>query len=93
MPLVSVSSEICCEGEKNMTAQDVITIRLTIKYDLLKENEVPGYICSSRYPFLKKHNWYLMIVDAATKEKVVQIEKVIANEKNEAKFEMKQRFG
>jgi len=93
MPLVSVSSEISCEGEKNMTAQDVITIRIKIQYDNLKENEVPGYVCSKRFPFLKKHNWYLMIVDAATKEKVVQIEKVIANETNVAKFEMKQRFG
>ena len=34
-----------------------------------------------------------MITDAQTKEKVLQVEKVIANEKNEAKFEMKQRFG
>ena len=34
-----------------------------------------------------------MIVDQQTKERVVQIEKIIANEKNEAIFEMKQRFG
>ena len=76
-----------------MTAVDVITIRVVLKYDLLGEDECPGWVCSKKYPFLKKHNWYIVIVDQQTKEKVIQIEKIIANEKNEAKYEMKQRFG
>jgi len=63
MPLVSITHEALCEGEKNMTAVDVITIRVVLKYDLLKEGEIPGWVCSKKYPFLKKHNWYIVIVD------------------------------
>jgi hypothetical protein len=93
MPLVTSRYEVLCDGEKNMTAQDVITIRIVLKYDNLKEDQYPGWVFSQKYPFLKKHQWYIMIVDQQTKERVVQIEKIIATEKNEAVFEMKQRFG
>ena len=93
LPIVSIDSACSCEGERNMTAQDVITIRVNVKYDMLEEGQIPGWVCSKKYPFLKKHNWYIMIVDAQTKERVLQIEKVIANTTNSCKFEMKQRFG
>ena len=93
MPIVSLSSEVFCDGERNMTQNDVITIRVTLKYDFLKDDETPGWVHSHKYPYLKKHNWYIMIVDAQTKERVMQLDKVIANDGNEAKFEMKQRFG
>ena len=38
MPIVSVESEVFCLGEKLMTAQDVISIKITVKYDFLQEN-------------------------------------------------------
>ena len=37
LPIVSLESEVFCDGERNMTANDVITIRVTIKYDFLEE--------------------------------------------------------
>ena len=58
----------------------------------MDEKTAPGYVCSKKYPFLKKHAWYVIITDAA-KERLIQIEKIIAVEGNKAIFEMKQRFG
>lgn len=62
-------------------------------YDNYKEEETPGYVCSMAYPFLKRANWYFVIVDAKTKENVIQIERLPLREGNSCKFEMKQKFG
>lgn len=64
-----------------------------MKYDNLPEDQGPGYVHSNNYPFLKRSNWYFVIVDAQTKEKVIQVERIMAKDSNCAKFEMKQRFG
>merc|ERR1712127_643775 len=72
---------------------DAITLKFTIKYDLLEENEYPGYVCSLRYPFLKKSAWHLLVTDGQTKEKLVIHNKMLVKGKNEATFEMKRRFG
>ena len=93
MPLVSVESKIEVVGESTITASDIISFTFNIKYDNLPEDQGPGYIHSEAYPFIKKSNWYIIIVDAQTKENIVQIERVQATGSNVAKFEMKQRFG
>lgn len=93
MPLVSVSSKVWVEGEETITASDIISFEIKIVYDNLNDKQTPGYVCSKNYPFIKKSNWYIVIVDAQTKENVVQIERLQAKDNNECKFEMKQRFG
>lgn len=81
------------EGESTITASDIISFTINIKYDQLPETVGPGYIHSANYPFVKKSNWYIVIVDAQTKENVIQIERLQAVDTNVCKFEMKQRFG
>jgi len=93
MPLISVSAEAYTEGEEKMTSTDAITLKFTLKYDNLQEKEVPGYVCSEKFPFLKKQNWTLIFVDGKTKETIIAIEKLRAAEGNSATFELKQRFG
>ena len=93
MPLVTVSSKVSVEGESTITASDIITFVIEIKYDQLPEKVGPGYVCSKNYPFVKKSNWYICICDAQTKENVIQVERLQAVDSNVCKFEMKQRFG
>ena len=94
LPLVSVTSKVEVEGESTITASDIISFKIDIKYDLLPESHGPGYIHSQNYPFLKRSNWYIVIVDSQTKENVIQIERLVSKpESNMVKFEMKQRFG
>ena len=64
MPLVSVSQKVEVEGESSITASDIISFTIDIKYDLLDEKHGPGYIHAANYPFVKKSNWYIVIVDA-----------------------------
>jgi len=92
MPLVSVESKVETEGEKTITASDIISFTISVKYDNLPATQTPGYIHSEQYPFIKRSNWYFVIVDARTKENVIQIERLQAKG-NVCKFEMKQRFG
>jgi len=94
LPLVTASYKVEVEGEETITASDVISFCISLKYDNLPEDQSPGYICSIAYPYLKRSNWYFVIVDAATKENVIQVERLQCDEgKNVCKFEMKQRFG
>jgi len=91
---VSVTSTVECEGEKVITAVDVVTFKIELTYENLDEKVGPGYICSRNYHFLKKSNWYICIVDAATKENVIQVERLVTNaDSNKVTFEMKQRLG
>jgi len=95
MPVISCEAKVHTEGEKIITAQDVITFDIQVTYDFLSKDEKPGYVCSKKYPFLKKHSWYVILTDARTKETVIHFEKISVKEDdgNVAKFEMKQRFG
>ncbi len=89
MPLVSVTQKVEVEGESSITASDIISFTIDIKYDLLEEKNGPGYVCSKNFPFVKKSSWYIVIVDAQTKENVIQVEKLQAVDSNVCKFEMK----
>jgi len=71
LPLVTVSNTVEVEGEATITASDIISFEIKITYDNLSKDQCPGYVCSKSYPFIKKSNWYIVIVDAATKENVV----------------------
>jgi len=94
MPLVTVTSKVECEGEKVITAVDIVTFKITITYDQLPEKTGPGYVCSRNYPFLKRSNWYVCIVDSNTKENLIAIERLIPSaDSNEVTYEMKQRLG
>ena len=46
MSLVSVKNKVQVEGEKTITASDIITFEISITYDNLPEKMGPGYICS-----------------------------------------------
>lgn len=93
MPLITVTSKVEVEGETTMTASDIISIKIEVKYDNLPEKQGPGYVVSQAYPFLKKHQWHIIVTDAQTRENIVQAERIHAEDDNVAKFEMKQRFG
>lgn len=93
MPVVSVHQKVETAGEKTITASDIISFEIWCEYENLAKEECPAYVHSNNYPFLKKSQWYFVIVDARTKENVIQVESVMAREGNVAKFEMKQRFG
>ena len=94
MPIVSVKSSVECEGEPVITAVDVVTFKIELTYDNLDEKTGPGYVYSKNYHFLKKSNWYICIVDAATKNNVIQVERLVTKaDCNKVVFEMKQRLG
>jgi hypothetical protein len=92
MPLISVTAEAFTEGEEKITATDVVSLKFTLKYDLLDEKDTPGYVCARKFPFLKRQNWNLIFVDK-TKENIIAVEKLLPKDGNTAKFELKQRFG
>ena len=93
MPLVTVSSKVFVEGEKTITASDIISFEILIEYENIPKGSAPGYVCSKNYPFLKRPFWYIVIVDGATRMNVIQVERLQADGENFAKFEMKQRMG
>lgn len=93
MPVISVSAKAFTEGEEKMTATDAITLKFQLKYDLLGEKDTPGYVCSKKFPFIKRQNWSLIFVDGKTKENIIAIEKILPKDGNTAEFELKQRFG
>ena len=89
LPLVSVSAKAFTEGEEKMTATDAITLKFELKYDKFNEDETPGYVCSRKFPFLKKQSWTLIFVDGKTKENIIAIEKITPKDGNTATFELK----
>ena len=46
MPLITVTSKVEVEGETTMTASDIISIKIEVKYDNLPEKQGPGYVVS-----------------------------------------------
>lgn len=95
MPLITATGNCFVKDEKVITAPDVITFEIVIKYDLFEPTNQPGWVCAKRFPFLKHHNWYIIFCDGKIKENVIQMEKIKAKETdgNVVKFEMKQRIG
>ena len=76
MPLVTVSSKVFVEGEKTITASDIISFEILIEYENIPKGSAPGYVCSKNYPFLKRPFWYIVIVDGATRMNVIQVERL-----------------
>jgi hypothetical protein len=56
--------------EKNICASDYIKVEFRIKHEHLTKDEQEGYVYSRNYPYLKKHAWHIVMVDAQTGEKV-----------------------
>ena len=76
MPVVTVANKVHVEGEETITASDVITFTITVTYDNLPSDCCPGYIYSENYPFIRRSYWYIVIVDAQTKQNVIQVERL-----------------
>jgi hypothetical protein len=53
-PLINLSVEAYTEGEKEVVAGDIITIKIKITQLNVPEGKHMGYVYSNRYPFLKK---------------------------------------
>lgn len=98
MPVVEVAAEAFTEGEKTISMIDVITLCFSVKYTNLAENEAPGYVHSSNFPFLKRQKWYVIVADGATRDIVIacaplEFKTKDGKDTNIAKLEIKQRFG
>lgn len=69
--------------EKKCAASDYIKTEFRIKYEHLEEEQTEGYVCSRNYPYLKKHSWHIVMIDAQTNEKVfMNARKLRADEPN-----------
>jgi hypothetical protein len=51
------------EGEKEVAVGDILTIKIVITQNNLKEKEELGFVHSNRFPFLKQSSWYLVFTD------------------------------
>jgi translocation protein SEC63 len=74
-PLINLSVEAYTEGEKEVVAGDIITIKIKITQLNVPEGKHMGYVYSNRYPFLKKPQWYLLATDD-TMTNIVAVEKI-----------------
>lgn len=74
------------ESEK-LYASDYIKLEFRIEYLNIDMNDMEGYVHTRNYPFLKKHNWYFMLCDAQTKEKIFHFSQKmrVQEEKTKAK--------
>lgn len=86
-PLIDLKVEAFSEGEKEVAVGDLLTIKITVTQENLKDGEEAGFIHSNKYPFLKKSSWYLIFADA-TETDFLAMEKLIIKEKEFVK-EMK----
>ena len=98
LPVVEVTAEAFTEGEKTITMIDAITLRFTVKYTQLMEDQAPGYVHSGNFPYLKRQKWHLIVTDGATQESVIvhtplDFKNKKGKDSNTATFEIKQRFG
>jgi len=82
LPVVSVSARAYTEGETEMTMSDAITLEFKIKYDLLKQNEFPGYAYSSNFPYLKKQGWYILLTDINKDKTIFCYHMIFRSKKN-----------
>lgn len=51
-------------------ASDFVKVEFRIKYEHIDEDDIEGYVHSRNYPYLKKHSWHIVMIDAQTGEKV-----------------------
>lgn len=90
MPLMSVNTTVEVVGDDEIVAGDFVTIKVTATLENFKEKEVPGYVCSMNYPYLKKCHYYVLITDAQ-QQMVFDMERVTPHSNTVVK-EIKQRF-
>ena len=51
------------DGEDEIVIGDILTVKLTVEFDNLDEDQSTGYVHSKKYPFLRRDSWYLIITD------------------------------
>jgi len=52
------------EGEDEIVVGDILTCKLKVEYQNIKESgKKSGYVHSKHYPYLKRDNWFLIITD------------------------------
>jgi len=73
------------ENETKLHASDLIKIEMRVEYEELPMDQMEGYVYSRRFPYLKRHGWNIMMVDAKTGERVVMNEHKIRFEDKFAK--------
>lgn len=54
MPIVECKAEAFTEGENTITMSDAITLKFSITYTNLSEDQAPGYVHSANFPFVKR---------------------------------------
>jgi len=94
MPLCSTTFTAFVEGKEEnepIVTTDMITLKIKTTFDLLASDEQPGYVHSERFGFLKLSKVFFLVVDAATKERLVVQDNQVAKS-NTVEFELKQRF-
>jgi hypothetical protein len=79
-PLIDLKVEAFVEGENDIAVGDLLTIKITVTQENLKDGEEAGFVHSNNYPFLKKSSWYLIFADA-TETDFLAMEKLIIKEK------------
>jgi hypothetical protein len=79
-PLIDLKVEAFVEGEKDIAVGDLLTIKITVTQENLKDGEEAGFVHSNKYPFLKRSSWYLIFADA-TETDFLAMEKLTIKEK------------
>lgn len=76
---------------QELYTNDLITISVKVTFDNLEEKEVPGYIHSKNFPFLKKLAVNMIIVDSETRERIFIVDK-LSPKTNSVEKEITQRI-
>lgn len=79
-PLIDLKVEAYVEGENEIAVGDLLTIKITVTQENLKDGEETGYVHSNKYPFLKNSSWYLIFADA-TETDFLAMEKLTIKER------------
>jgi pre-mRNA-splicing helicase BRR2 len=73
------------ENETKLHASDLLKIEMRVEYEDLAMDDMEGYVWSRNFPYLKRHGWNIMMVDAKTGERVVMNEHKVRFEDKFAK--------
>lgn len=79
-PLIDLKVEAYVEGENEIAVGDLLTIKITVNQENLKEGEEVGFVHSNKFPFLKRSSWYLIFADS-TESDFLAMEKLVIKEK------------
>lgn len=79
-PIIDLKVEAFVEGETDIAVGDLLTIKITVTQENLKDGEEAGFVHSNKYPFLKRSSWYLIFADA-TETDFLAMEKLTIKEK------------